>query len=177
MSPLAHHPRPHRSNMTLPSVCHSIAGVLSCRWADPTLTCGLVTDFGVFRSSPLRSAPLQNPKDSGRALASRLRFDVAVAIRRFLRPHRFRVLQFDCAFAHDLIQRARIAFRLYGSLRAVNLLLVPALQIDRARSAKAVSLRFHAGDMSHLRDIAIDLVRIGNVRQIPSFGTPVLRKG
>jgi hypothetical protein len=105
-------------------------------------------DFGVFRSGSLRSALLQNPKDSGRALARRLRFDVAAAIRRFSLPHRFRVLQFDCAFAHDLVQRAGIAFRLYGSLRAVNLLLVPALQIDRARFAISRLLRFHAGKSS-----------------------------
>jgi hypothetical protein len=112
-------------------------------------------DFGVFRSGPLRSAPLQNPKDSGRALASRLRFDVAAANRWFSRPHRFRVLQFDCAFAHDLIQRARIGFRLYGSLRAVNLLLVPALQIDRARSAIYVVL-YIIGEMLSLQKCGAD---------------------
>ncbi len=62
-------------------------------------------DFGVFRSGPLRSAPPQNPKDSGRALASRLRFDVAAAIRRFSRPHRLQLSQLHCAIAHGIIQR------------------------------------------------------------------------
>ena len=81
-------------------------------------------------------------------LAIGLRFDVAPAIPGFSRPHRLRVMQFDDAFAHDLIQRARVAFRLYGSLRAVNLLLVPALQIDCARSASSRPLRFHAGKSS-----------------------------
>jgi hypothetical protein len=41
-----------------------------------------------------------------------------------------------------------VPFRLYGSLRAVNLLLVPALQIDGARSATYVKLHITGGMLS-----------------------------
>jgi hypothetical protein len=64
--------------------------------------------------APARFALLRckTPKTVAAPFAIKLRSDVAASVRRFSRPHRFRVLQFDEAFAHDLIQGARIAFRL-----------------------------------------------------------------
>jgi hypothetical protein len=47
-------------------------------------------DIVVFRSGPLRSAPLQNPKDFGFGQCYEYFLDVAAASRGFSQPHRFR---------------------------------------------------------------------------------------
>jgi hypothetical protein len=64
MSPLAHCARPHRFPTRYEAQRHPL-GISNHLTSQPTLLVRAAKDIVVFRSGPLRSAPLQNPKDFG----------------------------------------------------------------------------------------------------------------